>query len=73
MLALLAALLLPSSTPAGVQDEKKKPSETAEIKQKDTGKVPSPKELEKDKKKQEQAKAVPAVQSAMAPVEAVVD
>jgi hypothetical protein len=73
VLVLLAGLLLPSSTPAGVQDEKKKPTEAPEIKQKDTGKVPSAKELEKNKKKQEQAKAAQPGQPAMAPVEAVVE
>ncbi len=70
ILVLLAALLPPSSTPAGVQDEKKKPIEAPEIKQKDTGKVPSAKELEKDKKKQEQAKAG---QPGFTAVEAVVE
>ena len=71
MLVLLSALLLPSSTPAGVQDEKKKPTESSEVKQKDTGKVPSPKELEK--KKQEETKPVQAAQPAWTPVEAVVE
>ena len=73
VLFIMAALVLPSTITAGLQEDKKKPAETPEIKQKDTGKVPSPKELEKDKKKQEQTNAAPVGQPALTPVEAVVE
>jgi len=73
VLVIIAALVLPSSITAGRQEEKKKPAESPEMKKQDTGKVPTPKELEKDKKKQEQAKVAAAGQPVLTPVEAVVE
>jgi hypothetical protein len=55
-----------------MQDEKKKPAEATEIK-KETDKVPTPKELEKSKKKQEQAKPGQPDQPTLTPAEAIVE
>jgi hypothetical protein len=63
-------VVLASPLLARPQAEKQKPAQPAET-QKDTGKVPTPKDLEKDKKKQEQDKAAGA--PTLTPAEAVVE
>jgi hypothetical protein len=68
--ALLCALLLPaSSLSASAQDKDKKPA-PADRARKDDGKVPSEKELEKEKKIQEKARAAEA---RLSPVETIVE
>jgi hypothetical protein len=57
---LLAGLVIaPASTSAARQDQEKKKPDAPEVTRKDEGKVPTGKELEKDKKKLEQDKAKP--------------
>ncbi|HEX8087280.1 MAG TPA: hypothetical protein VF762_00410 [Blastocatellia bacterium] len=68
---LLSALLLPgASFPLPLQDKDKKKAEPPEQTHKDEGKVPTEKELEKDKKNQEKAKGTEAK---LSPVETVVE
>lgn len=57
---LLAGLVIaPASTSAARQDQEKKKPDAPEVTRKDEGKVPTGKELEKDKKKLEQDKGKP--------------
>jgi hypothetical protein len=59
-LGLLAGLLIaPASTSAARQDQEKKKPDVPAVTPKDEGKLPTGKELEKDKKKLEQDKAKP--------------
>lgn len=71
-LLTLAILLVSPAVIAGSQDDKKKPAQTTEIK-KDTGTVPTPKEIEKSKKQQGQAKPGQSDQPALTPAEAIVE
>jgi hypothetical protein len=71
LLFLAANLMVSSSALAERQDDKKKPADT-QIK-KETDKVPTPKELEQSKKKQEQAKSAQPDQPTLTPTEAVVE
>jgi hypothetical protein len=69
--ALLCALILPAtSRPAPVQEKETKKAGSPEQIRKDTGKLPSEKELEKDKKNQEKAKAA---EVKFTPVETIVE
>jgi hypothetical protein len=68
---LLFTLLLPTSSfSAAFQDKDKKKAEPAEKVRKDEGKVPTEKELEKDKKSQEKAKGT---EVKFSPVETIVE
>lgn len=70
MIAMMAILIAPSNLVSASQDEKKEKPQPAETQRKEDGKVPNEKELEKDRKKQEKAKAE---EPKLTPVEALLE